>query len=95
MSLPASPAADRIEVLEAFAEFPDPRHASGKRHQMALCLALFTLAVTARNRGVIAIGDWLKSYRRELIDLLHPPKHRLLAVAAQAAWWSSKCGSDS
>jgi len=77
MSLPASPATDRIEILEAFAELPDVRHSSGKRHQMALCLALFTLAVTAGNRGFIAIGDWLKSYQRELIVLFHPPKHRL------------------
>jgi hypothetical protein len=77
MSLPASPATDRIEILEAFADLPDVRHSSGKRHQMALCLALFTLAVTAGNRGFIAIGDWLKSYRRELIELFHPPKHRL------------------
>ena len=42
MSLPASPATDRIEILEAFADLPDGRHSSGKRHQMALCLALFT-----------------------------------------------------
>jgi len=77
MSLPASPATDRIEILEAFADLPDVRRSSGKRHQMALCLALFTLAVTAGNRGFIAIGDWLKSYQRELIELFHPPKHRL------------------
>lgn len=77
MSLPASPTTDRIEILEAFADLPDVRHSSGKRHQMALCLALFTLAITAGNRGFIAIGDWLKSYQRELIDLFHPPKDRL------------------
>jgi hypothetical protein len=77
MSLPTSPTTARIEILEAFAELPDVRHSSGKRHQMALCLALFTLAVTAGNRGFIAIGDWLKSYQRELLELFHPPKHRL------------------
>lgn len=77
MSLPVSPATARIEILEAFAELPDVRHSSGKRHQMALCLALFTLAITAGNRGFIAIGDWLKSYQRELLELFHPPKQRL------------------
>jgi hypothetical protein len=77
MSLPCQPSTDRIEILEVFAELPDVRHASGKRHQMTLCLALFTLAVTAGNRGFLAIGDWLKSYQRELIDLFHPPKQRL------------------
>jgi hypothetical protein len=50
---------------------------AGKRHHMALCLALFTLAVTAGNRGFLAIGDWLKSYRSELIALFKPPKQRL------------------
>jgi hypothetical protein len=77
MSLPISPATKRIEILEAFAKLPDVRNASGKRHQMTLCLALFTLAVTAGNRGFLAIGDWLESYRRELIDLFNPPKQRL------------------
>jgi hypothetical protein len=77
MSLPAFPATDRIEILEAFAELPDVRQASGKRHQMTLCLALFTLAVTAGNRGFLAIGDWLHSYRQDLLELFNPPKQRL------------------
>jgi hypothetical protein len=70
-------AVERIEILEAFTDLPDVRRAAGKRHHMALCLALFTLAVTAGNRGFIAIGDWLKSYRSELIALFKPPKQRL------------------
>ena len=48
-----------------------------KRHPMALCLALFTLAVTAGNRGFLAIGDWLACYRCDLIALFNPPKSRL------------------
>ena len=35
---------------------------------MTLCLALFTLAVTAGNRGFLAIGDWLNSYRQDLLE---------------------------
>lgn len=77
MSLPTPSPPERIEILEAFAELPDTRQASGKRHQMTLCLALFTLAVTAGNRGFLAIGDWLNSYRCDLIELFHPPKQRL------------------
>jgi hypothetical protein len=77
MSLPTPPSTDRIEILEAFSDLPDVRKASGKRHQMTLCLALFTLAVTAGNRGFLAIGDWLNSYRCDLIDLFNPPKQRL------------------
>ena len=71
------PYPERIEILEAFAEMPDVRNPSGKRHQVALCLALFTLAVAAGNRGFLAMGDWLKSYRSELIALFHPPQQRL------------------
>ena len=33
---------DRIEILEVFAELSDSRRAAGKRHQVSLCLALFT-----------------------------------------------------
>ena len=42
-----------------------------------MCLALFTLAVMAGNRGFQAIGDWLRAYRQELIALFKPPKDRL------------------
>lgn len=77
MSLPVQPATERIEILEAFADLPDVRQASGKRHQMTLCLALFTLAITAGNRGFLAIGDWLNSYRQDLLALFNPLKQRL------------------
>ena len=77
MSQPAQPSTDHIEIVEAFADLPDVRQASGKRHQMTLCLALFTLAVTAGNRGFLAIGDWLNSYRQDLLELFNPPKQRL------------------
>ena len=77
MSLAVPAASERIAILEAFAELPDVRKTSGKRHQMALCLALFTLAVTAGNRGFLAIGDWLKSYHHELLELFQPPQQRL------------------
>lgn len=77
-TLPAigSPA-EPIEILAVFSEIPDTRHSLGKRHHIALCLALFTLAIAAGNQGFLAIGDWLKSYEAELIELFHPPKRRL------------------
>lgn len=77
MSLPVQPATECLAILDAFADLPDVRQASGKRHQMTLCLALFTLAIAAGNRGFLAIGDWLNSYRQDLLDLFHPPKQRL------------------
>lgn len=76
---PANPESlpKRIEILEAFAELPDVRNASGKRHHITLCLALFTLSVAAGNRGFLSIGDWLRCYQSDLITLFNPPKHRL------------------
>ena len=66
-----------LEILSVFSEIPDARHSLGKRHNIALCLALFTLAIAAGNQGFLAIGDWLKSYEAELIELFNPPKRRL------------------
>lgn len=48
---------------------PDHRRKQGTRHSLELCLALFTLAITAGNQGFLAIGDWLKSYSEELKEL--------------------------
>jgi len=61
----------QIAILEAFAGLEDRRRA-GQRHTLALCLALFTLAITAGNQW-LAIGDWITSYR-EQIELLKPQK---------------------
>ena len=62
-------AREQIEILSAFSKISDTRHRLGKRHDIALCLALFTLAIAAGNQGFLAIGDWLKSYQAELIEL--------------------------
>jgi len=66
-----------IAIVEAFKELPDGRRAEGKRHEQTLCLALFTLAVSAGNRGFLAIGDWLESYKGELIEMFAPPKLKI------------------
>jgi DDE_Tnp_1-associated len=67
----------QLAILEAFAELQDRRRCAGQRHSLALCLALFTLAIVAGNKGFLAIGDWIASYHQQLIDLLKPPKNRL------------------
>ena len=64
-------------IIEAFAELEDPRRKAGQRHTLPLCLALFTLAIAAGNKGFLAIGDWISSYHEQLVDLLKPPKNRL------------------
>ena len=66
-----------LAIVEAFRELPDQRRGAGRRHDQALCLSLFTLAVSAGCQGFLAISDWLSSYRKELLDLFAPPKNRL------------------
>ncbi|MEG4985962.1 ISAs1 family transposase [Microcoleus sp. BR0-C5] len=64
-----------LAIVEAFSELPDPRRGAGCRHEYAVCLALFTLAISAGCGGFLAIGDWLKAYREPLIALFGFPKH--------------------
>lgn len=64
-------------IMDAFTDLPDSRRRAGRRHQNSLCLALFTLAVAAGNRGFLAIGDWLKSYHNQLLELFKPERNRL------------------
>ena len=54
-----------IAIVEVFEALPDIRRRAGQRHQQALCLALFTLAVSAGNRGFLAIGDWFRAYQED------------------------------
>jgi hypothetical protein len=68
-------------IIEAFAEVEDRRRQAGQRHTLPLCLALFTLAIAAGNKGFLAIGDWVTSYREQLIDLFKPPKIDYLRTA--------------
>lgn len=71
----------QIAILEAFAELEDPRRRAGQRHTLPLCLALFTLAIAAGNKGFLAMGDWMRSYHEQLVELLKPPKKRLPSTA--------------
>lgn len=58
-----------IAILDVFKGIPDRRRKQGRRHSLSLCLALFTLAVVAGNHGFLSIGDWLKSYNKQLKKL--------------------------
>jgi hypothetical protein len=66
-----------LAIVEAFNGLPDCRRGAGRRHDQGLCLALFTLAITAGCRGFLSIRDWLKSYQGELLELFSPAKSRL------------------
>jgi hypothetical protein len=66
-----------IEIIKAFSVLEDPRRQAGQRHTLPLCLALFTLAIAAGNKGFLAIGDWISSYHEQLTELLKPAKNRL------------------
>ena len=67
----------QLAIVDAFMDLPDTRRRAGQRHSQALCLALFTLAVAAGQRGFLAIGDWLAAYHDDLVALFNPPKGRL------------------
>jgi len=66
-----------LAIVEAFRELPHLRRGAERCHDQALCLSLFTLAVSAGCRGFLAISDWLNSYRAELLELFSPLKNRL------------------
>lgn len=66
-----------LAIVEAFKELPDHRCGSGRRHNQSLCIALFTLAISAGCRGFLSISDWMKSYQEELLELFTPRKNRL------------------
>ncbi len=63
----------QLAIAEAFTALPDTRRTAGQGDRQALCLALFTLSVTAGNRGFLAIGDWLGAYHDELVAMFAPP----------------------
>lgn len=67
----------QLTIVEAFSDLPDNRRTAGQPHQQALCLALFTIALSAGNRVFLAIGDWLSAYHDELIALFDPPPERI------------------
>ena len=46
-----------LAIVEAFRELPDLRCGTGRRHDQALCLSLFTLVVSAGCRGFLSISD--------------------------------------
>ena len=60
-----------LAIVETFSELPDPRRRAGCRHEYAVCLALFTLAISAGCGGFLVIGDGLKAYRSPLIALFY------------------------
>jgi hypothetical protein len=66
-----------LAIVEAFRDLPDARRGAGRRHDQALCLALFTLAISAGCRGFLAMQDWLQAYRVALLELFSPAKSRL------------------
>ena len=84
----------QLAIVEAFTDLPDMRRGAGKRHSQALCLALFTIAVTAGNRGFLAIGDWLKAYRQDLVEIFSPAKGRITSIAKRTKSLQYLCSSS-
>jgi DDE_Tnp_1-associated len=66
-----------LALVDAFKDLPDPRRKQGSRHEQALCLAIFTMAIAAGCRGFLSMGDWLNNHKPQLLELFCPPKGRL------------------
>jgi len=45
-------------LFEVFAELPDPRNPSGRRHSLAACLTLCATAMLCGSRSLYAIAQW-------------------------------------
>jgi len=45
-------------LFEVFAELPDPRNPSGRRHSLAACLTLCATAILCGSRSLFAIAQW-------------------------------------
>ncbi|WP_193200425.1 hypothetical protein [Nostoc sp. MG11] len=70
-----------VAIFKAFAELPNPRRSSSQRHTQAFCPILLTLVITAGNREFLAIGDWLRTYKEELIALFNLQKKSCFPTA--------------
>ncbi|PSP22227.1 MAG: hypothetical protein BRC52_04735 [Cyanobacteria bacterium SW_5_48_44] len=49
-----------LALVDVFEQMPDSRRKQGTRHSLQWCLAWFSQAVAARNRGFLSMGDWLQ-----------------------------------
>ncbi|MEG3900134.1 MULTISPECIES: hypothetical protein [unclassified Microcoleus] len=76
----------QLAIVEAFTALPDTRRTAGQRHTQALCLALFTLSVTAGNRGFLAMGDWLWAYHDELVAMESATQRALTVLQHNSAY---------
>jgi len=76
----ALPIINTLAIVEAFRDLPDTRRKAGLRHDQALCLALFTLAISAGCRGFISINDWLHSYQEDWIPSQTLPKWDITVI---------------
>lgn len=56
-----------LAIVAAFSGLPDARRGAGRRHDQALCIALFTLASSAGCRGFLLDIDY-EAYSRCLAE---------------------------
>ena len=69
-------------LFKVFAELPDPRNPSGRRHSLAACLTLCSVAMLCGCRSLFAIAQWGRDHD-ELAETLgfNRKKHRWPCVS--------------
>jgi hypothetical protein len=68
----------QLAIVEAFSDLIDTRCGTGKRHQQALCLAMFTaLQLLPGTKVFSQLGIGEGAHKAELVKLFQPPKGRI------------------
>ena len=56
-----------LALVDVFEQMPDSRRKQGRRHSLQWCLAWFSQAVAARNRGFLSMGTGSKVRLEETV----------------------------
>jgi len=78
--MPSSPTAalSRRQLMEVFAQVPDPRDPRGVRHDLATVLTLAQSAVLAGARTLLAIAEWTQDADRDTLSRIGIPADQAL-----------------
>lgn len=72
---PTRPPASAPSLAAAFAAVPDPRRQASIRYPLAAVLSLAVAAILANHTSVLAIAEWGRRQRRDVLAALGVPEH--------------------